>query len=106
MSYFQFVVRALDAVKTGGDPMLHAVEMLSAAQTAFTTNGSGSRTQLESASRHLNRLIEWAQRAKVQTDAAIEDCPPMVKGQMRVVEGGKRAPAQYTRSTPTPPSAA
>jgi len=106
MSYFPHVVKALSATKTLSDPLIDAIEQISAAHTAFLTNGSGSRLQLESTKRHLRRIIEWAYCAELQIDAALADCPPMVKGQMRVVEGGKRAPAQYTRSTPTPPSAA
>lgn len=101
MSYFEHVVKALNAIKMTSDTRDGVLEQLSAAQTAFTTNGSGARTQLESASRDLDRVIEWAKRSKTQVDEALRNVPPVVRGHLSGIEGGRaREPRRIASHLP------
>ena len=97
MSYLEHVVKALSAIKMTNETREGVVEQLSAAQQAFVTNGSGARLQLESAGRNLDRVIEWAKRSKTQVDEALKDVPPVTRGHLTALDGGK--PARRTANT-------
>lgn len=98
MTYFPSVVRGLDAIKNANDPLLHAVEALSAAQTAFTTNGSGSRAHIEAARRHVKKVAAWAEKTLDAIDDAESDIPAVQRTHLAGLNGGKAAPR-----TPTSP---
>lgn len=104
--YLPKVIKALDTVKRQQERLLHAVEQLSGAHTAFITNGSGSRLQLESARRFLISLSKGIDAAIQDIDTALRNAPPVKRDHLQVHDGGRRPEAAPQPDPAPPPRAA